>query len=45
MVCKSRYLEEEFEKKGFWKDEAKVVDWKIRYKGAKYHPKISGKWQ
>ena len=43
-VHKSWYLEEEFKKKGFWKDEAKIVDWKIRYQGAKYRPKISGKW-
>ena len=43
-VHKSRYLEEEFESKGFWKDEAKLVDWKIRYQGAKYCPKISAKW-
>ena len=43
-VHKSRYLEEEFEKKGFWTNEAKLVDWKIRYQGTKYRPKISGKW-
>ena len=44
-VHKSKYLEEEFEKKDFWHDNAKYVDWKIRYQGAKFHPKISGKWE
>ena len=42
-VHKSKYLEEEFEKKDFWHDNAKYVDWKIRYQGAKFRPKIGGK--
>ena len=43
-VHKSQYLEKEFENKGFWKDEAKLVDWKIRYQGAEHRPKISANW-
>ena len=43
-VHKSCYIEEEFESKGFWKDEAKLVDWKTIYQGAKCRPKISAKW-
>ena len=39
-VHKSRYIEEEFESKGFWKDEAKLVDWKTIYQGVKCAPRL-----
>ena len=40
----SPYLEREFDKKQFWRPEAKLVEWKIRYQGAKYRPKIKPLW-
>ena len=41
----SAYLEDEFKKKEFWRPEVRYVHWKIRYQGAKYHPKIKAFWQ
>lgn len=38
------YLIKQFENKGFWKPKARHVHWKIRYQGAKYPPKIKGRW-
>ena len=38
-------LIDEFESKGFWYPEAVFVEWKIRYQGAKYRPKIKGLWE
>ena len=39
------YLKNEFENKGFWRWEAKHVQWKIRWQGAKRRPKIKPFWE
>ena len=40
-----QFLIDEFESKGFWCPEAVFVEWKIRYQGDKYRPKIKSLWE
>ena len=41
----SPYLIDKFERKGFWRPEARHVHWKICYQGAKYRPKVKAHWE
>ena len=41
----NEYLKNEFECKGFWRWEAKYVQWKIRWQRAKRRPKIQPFWE